>query len=97
MSENQNNLTTGFVVENKQHNQFFTQWGFKELPPHVTLVPVFKSHTAGEKKMIGAFMGIAKASISPEALTQITAWCTPLEKAFISYQSNSKQTPTQAA
>lgn len=86
----------GFVVENKQHNQFFIQWGFKKIPPHVTLAPVFMPHT-NEKKMIGAFMGIATASISPEALTQITNWCKPLEKAFTSYQNDSKQTPTQAA
>ena len=86
----------GFVVENRQHNQFFTQWGFKTLPPHVTLVPIFMPHP-NENKLIGAFMGIAKESIPPESLIQIINWCKPLDKAFINYKSNPKQSPPQAA
>ena len=70
----------GFVVENKIHRDFFTHWGFKDIPQHITLLPVFAPYS--NKQLIGAFMGMAEASIHPAKITQALAWCKPLSKAL---------------
>ncbi len=68
----------GFVVPNTIHRDFFSHWGFSNMPAHVTLLPIFSSYS--NKKLIGAFMGIADVSIHPAKLTRAMTWCKPLSK-----------------
>ena len=64
----------GFIIDNEQHKKFFEPWGFKQLPKHVTLIPIFNS----AKNIIGAFMGIANQNLPAKTLYVITKWTTPL-------------------
>ena len=66
----------GFIVNNEQHSQFFTPWGFKTLPKHITLIPVFNS----SKNIIGAYMGISDKMVDKNHLYKITKWANTLTK-----------------
>ena len=66
----------GFIVNNEQHSQFFTPWGFDTLPKHITLIPVFNS----SKNIIGAYMGISDQVIDKKHLHKITKWGNMLAK-----------------
>ena len=68
----------GFIIDNEEHRQFFGPWGFKELPKHITLIPVFNS----AKSIIGAFMGIADKNLPEKYLYAITKWTGHLSKAL---------------
>ncbi len=76
----------GFIVDNPEHQNFFTPRGFSELPKHVTLVPVFNS----SKNMIGAFMGISNRVIHQKHLHEVTGWTKPLAKILIEEEKNYK-------
>ena len=66
----------GFIINNEQHKQFFGPWGFKKLPKHITLIPIFND----SKNIIGAFMGIADKHLHQKYLYEITKWTTHLSK-----------------
>ena len=66
----------GFIVKNKQHSHFFKLWGWKELPQHITLIPIF-DHS---KNIIGAYMGIADKTLHQKYLHEIQKWITHLPK-----------------
>ena len=76
----------GFIVDNPEHQKFFTPRGFSSLPKHVTLVPVFNS----SKEMIGAFMGASNKVIHQKHLREITEWTKPLAKALIETEKEHK-------
>ncbi len=66
----------GFIVKNKQHSHFFKLWGWKELPQHITLIPIF-DHS---KNIIGAYMGIADKTLHQKYLHEIQKWISHLPK-----------------
>ncbi len=68
----------GFVVENKQHRDFFKKYGFQPIPQHVTLAPVFKRYS--KQELIGAFMGVSQTAIHPIKISEIIHWCKSLSK-----------------
>ncbi len=74
----------GFIVNNKVHKQFFTSWGFRELPKHITLIPLFDD----SKKIVGAYMGIADKNIEKQTLYKLIKWTNLLPKAL---QKSDKQ------
>ncbi len=60
----------GYVIKNEKHLKFFQSWGFEKLPSHATLIPVLNE----EKKMTGAFLGIADAVVDSAHLDEINKW-----------------------
>ena len=74
----------GFIVNNEQHSQFFTPWGFDTLPKHISLIPVFNS----SKNIIGAYMGISDQMVDKKHLYKITKWSNMLAKTL---QESDKQ------
>ncbi|MDE0119692.1 MAG: hypothetical protein OXM55_06780 [Bdellovibrionales bacterium] len=68
----------GSIFENEQHKSFFTPWGFKVLPKHVTLVPIFNN----SKAIVGAYMGISDKSVDTKHLHKITKWANTLSKSL---------------
>ena len=79
----------GYIVKNEQHTNFFKPWGFKTLPKHITMIPVFDS----SKNIIGAYMGIADKTIQEKHLYEVQKWTKPLVKIL---QNPKKQIKTSA-
>ena len=77
----------GFIIDNEQHKQFFGPWGFKELPKHITLIPVFNN----KKNIIGAFMGITDKNLPEKCLYAITKWTKHLPKALMETAKQNKK------
>ena len=82
----------GIIIKNDHHDQYFSAWGYKELPRHITLLPLHNE----SGQMMGAFLGIAENPVHRKYLNTIIDIVKPL-KNVLSPKDSSQEKPVKAS